>query len=286
MSDVTIIGLGAMGKSLAECLLRKREITVWNRSRDKGSSIESAGGRIASTVSDAVGASPVMLVCVSDYAATQALFSSEGIDPLLRDRVVVQLSTGTPQDAVAASAYFAKRGARYLDGTIMAYPAGIGRADSEILLAGDRAAFEQAKAIILELAGASRYLGRNVRAPAALDLAWLSRLEGLIMGTLHGARLCEAEGIPLSELARLMPEGDRSRSLLTTIESGDFVVGPNAGTVAVAAGVIARLQDQARAAGIDSAFPDLMMAWFTRAIEQGYGEQDTAATIHALRDLL
>jgi len=45
------------------------------------------------------------------------------------------------------------------------------------------------------------------------------------MGTLHGARICEAEGIPLSELIPSMPEGGCARSLLTTIESGDFTAG-------------------------------------------------------------
>lgn len=45
------------------------------------------------------------------------------------------------------------------------------------------------------------------------------------MGTLHGVRICEAEGIWLSELIPLMPACDRARSLLTTIESGDFTAG-------------------------------------------------------------
>ena len=283
MSEATVIGLGAMGAALARCLLRKRSVTVWNRSTAKAEALAVEGATIAPCVAEAVAASPLLLICVSDYAATKALFAGRDATDALKGRIVVQLSTGTPVDAAESWAFFNGNKAAYLDGAIKAYPAGIGTAEAVILLAGARDAFARAEPVLRDLVGNPRYLGENVRAPAALDLAWLSRLEGLIMGTLHGARICEAEGIPLAELIPMMPEGDRARSLLTAIEAEDFVVGPNAGTVSVAAGVIARLQDQAIAAGINSEFPDLMMAWFKRAEAMGCGDLDTAATINALR---
>ena len=286
MSDVTVIGLGAMGASLATCLLNTRSVTVWNRSPEKAAALEQIGAHISPTVQEAIAASPVTLICVSDYAVASGLFADECIQHNLRGRTIIQLSTGTPRDAVEGQAFFAKCGASYLDGAIEAYPNGIGLPSSVILIAGEKAAFERVEPMVRELAGASRYLGQNVRAPAALDLAWLSRLEGLIMGTLHGARICEAEGIPLSELIPMMPEGDRAQSLLGTIERNDFVAGANAATISVAAGVISRLQEQALDAGINSEFPDLMMTWFNRATEMGCSELDTAAAICALRGIV
>lgn len=283
MSETTVIGLGAMGTALARCLLRKRSVTVWNRSPGKADALGVEGAVIASSVAEAIAASPILLICVSDYSATQALFDRRHAIEALKGRIVIQLSTGTPAEAAESLAFFTANKALYLDGAIKAYPAGIGTAEAVILLAGPKDAYERAGPVLHDLVGDPRYLGENVRAPAALDLAWLSRLEGLIMGTLHGAMICESEGIPLAQLIQMMPEGDRSRGLLATIEAGDFVVGPNAGTVSVAAGVIARLQDQATASGINSDFPDLMMAWFERAMAMDCAHLDTAATIKALR---
>jgi 3-hydroxyisobutyrate dehydrogenase-like beta-hydroxyacid dehydrogenase len=283
MSEATVIGLGAMGTALARCLLCKRSVTVWNRSPQKVETLKAEGATIALSIADAVAASPIVLICVSDYTATKALLAERDTIEALEGRIVIQLSTGTPAEAAESSAFFTANKALYLDGAIKAYPAGVGTAEAIILLAGTREAFERAGPVLRDLAGDPRYLGENVRAPAALDLAWLSRLEGLIMGTLHGASICEAEGIPLAQLIPMMPEGDRARSLLSTIEAGDFAVGPNAGTVSVAAGVIARLQDQAIASGINSEFPDLMMAWLERAMAMDCGNLDTAATIKALR---
>jgi hypothetical protein len=48
------------------------------------------------------------------------------------------------------------------------------------------------------LAGDMRYLSSNIRAAATLELAFLSRLLGIIFGYIHGALVCEAEGVPVS----------------------------------------------------------------------------------------
>ena len=75
-----------------------------------------------------------------------------------------------------------------------------------------------------------------------------------------------------------------AQTLVQIIHDDTFEVGGIAATVDVAAGVTARLQDQARDAGINSELPDLLMSWLKRAIAAGYGGQDSAAVIKVLRD--
>ena len=61
-------------------------------------------------------------------------------------------------------------------------------------------------------------------------------------------------------------------------------VGGGGASVDVAAGVVARLQAQARDAGINSELPDLLGRWLKRAKAAGYGGQDSASVIKVLRE--
>ena len=53
MSDVTLIGLGAMGSALAHAFLRAgHTITVWNRNQSKAEPFVAIGANPATNVSD------------------------------------------------------------------------------------------------------------------------------------------------------------------------------------------------------------------------------------------
>ncbi|MCJ7780453.1 MAG: NAD(P)-binding domain-containing protein, partial [Acidimicrobiia bacterium] len=77
MSDVTVIGLGAMGSALAATLIEKgHAVTVWNRTAAKAAPLVSAGAVQAATPRDAVAASPVTIVCVGGYADTREVLDT------------------------------------------------------------------------------------------------------------------------------------------------------------------------------------------------------------------
>lgn len=166
----------------------------------------------------------------------------------------------------------------------MVYPDTVGTAEALILVAGPEAAFQDCRPLLQSLAGDLRYLGPNIRAAAALDLALLSRLMGIVFGTVHGAHLCEAEGIPVAHLAALLPAGDRGRTIAQVIHDDTFEVGGKGATVEVSMGAITHLQDQARDAGINSELPDVLMSWLKRAKAAGYGRQESASVVKILRE--
>ena len=236
MSEITMIGLGAMGSALARALLKSGHgLTVWNRTPQKMEPFAALGAETAESVADAVRASPVIMVCIDNYAATKQLLSSDDVVPHLAGRTVIQLGTGTPKEARDTEIWLKECGADYLDGAIDPYPDGIGAADARILFSGSKAAFQRSEAVLKCLGGDLRYLGENVGAAAALDLAELSESLGKYAGLVHGARLCEAEGVGTDLLASLYPVGNRARELAEIIHSGDFRLGR------FAAGVIAIL---------------------------------------------
>lgn len=285
MSDITVIGLGAMGSALARTLLEAgRNVTVWNRSPEKIQPLVALGARGSSNFGEALAASPRVIVCLPDYDTTTELFEQSDVLPLLNGHTVIQLSTATPKEAVISEKWFGDHGASYLDGAILCWPGNIGTATGQIVVAGPEPVFADCRADLQHLAGDLRYLGQNIRAPATLDLAFLSRTVGIIFGSIHGALVCEAEGVPVSEFTALLPANDRAVPLTQAINDGSFDTITKAGaSVDVAGSAVTRMQQQANDAGINSELPDLMCDWVKRAQNAGYGSQETAAVIKVIR---
>ena len=137
MTNVSLVGLGSMGAALGRALLSGgRGLTVWNRNAAKAAPLVAAGAAVAPDLASAVAASPILVICIDDYAATRAILEAPEVSRQLAGRTVVQLSTGTPNEAREAEAWFRDRGATYLDGAIMVFPDGIGAPDTLILFAG------------------------------------------------------------------------------------------------------------------------------------------------------
>ncbi|MGE7115040.1 NAD(P)-binding domain-containing protein [Lysinibacillus sp. NPDC047702] len=75
MNNVTVIGLGSMGTTLARVLLKKGyQVTVWNRSTAKAEPLIKEGATLATSVAAAISASEVSIICVSDYNASLTIY--------------------------------------------------------------------------------------------------------------------------------------------------------------------------------------------------------------------
>jgi 3-hydroxyisobutyrate dehydrogenase-like beta-hydroxyacid dehydrogenase len=71
MSDISTLGLGLMGSALARAFVNaRRSVTVWNRSGAKAQALVQLGATAANSVSAAVAASPVALICIDSYQTT------------------------------------------------------------------------------------------------------------------------------------------------------------------------------------------------------------------------
>src|SRR5687768_12183289 len=101
MSEVTVIGLGNMGSALARALLENgRAVTVWNRSSEKAAPVVDKGAVLAPSLSTAITDSPIIMVCVTNYAAANHILDE--VAAHLLGKLVVQFTTGSPQDARAS----------------------------------------------------------------------------------------------------------------------------------------------------------------------------------------
>ena len=282
MSDITAIGLGLMGSALARAIERAgHDLTVWNRSPAKMQPFIDDGVAAAPDVVSAIAASPVVLICIDNYAVTDTLLQSDEIRPLLSGRTVVQLSTGTPKEAREASEWLGAQGVAYLDGAILAGPGGIGTDDAQILLSGDEAAQERAGHLLACLGGTVRYLGTNVAAASALDLAWLSTCYGRFMAIIHAANLCRSEDVGVDDFISLFPDEPTIQHCAQVIHDGSFQ--DCTATLQVWGAALERIQQQGVDAKINTEVPDFIAGLFKKAIAAGYGEDNVMSLVKVLQ---
>jgi len=284
VSGVTVIGMGAMGSAIARrFLMDGANVTVWNRTRAKAEALAIDGATAMANLAEAVKASEKIVICVSDYNACKHLCEQPGIANALFGRSVIQLTGGTPADAADVDEWMRGHAVTYLDGAIMCYPGDLGSDSSQILVAGSQTSFAEWKGLLSCLAKDLRYVDGNVRAAKTLDMALLARFVGLKFSAMHGAHICESEGVSLSELANLLPEGDNAKRMIETIASNDFNLRPGSASVDVAAAVWAAMRSQAHARGINSDLPDLFLSWCRAGADKGWGSLDNACLIKILR---
>lgn len=283
MSDVTVIGLGAMGSALAHAFLRAgHTITVWNRTQSKAEPFVAIGAKLASSVSDAVESSPITVICIDNYELTNNLISENNLGETLANRALVQLTTGTPKEAEEFQALVTSFDCDYIDGAIMAYPDGIGSEDALFLFAGNETTYQNYQPLLSCLGGDLRYLGSNISTAASLDMALLTHELCSFLGAIHGVRICESQGIDPQLLASMFPQDEVARKPINIISSEAYT-DPGA-TLTVFNAAFQRVRSQARDTGINSEIPDLILSLFKRAIAAGYGEEDVASIIKVMRD--
>lgn len=116
-TPLTLLGLGSMGTALARTWLAAgHPLTVWNRTPAKSEVLAAEGAVVAASPAEAVAANGLVVLCLLDDASVGSAL--EGLD--LGGKDLVDLTTGTPADARARAAWAEERGARFVDGGIMA----------------------------------------------------------------------------------------------------------------------------------------------------------------------
>lgn len=281
MTELTCIGLGLMGTALAQAMLAAgHRITVWNRSPGKTDVLLGLGAEAAPSLAEAVAASPVVAVCIDRYTTIRQLLGAGEVLPHLAGRTIVQLSTGTPREAGEFSEWVSAQGGRYLDGAILCGPPAIGTERGQIIVSGDAAAWAETEPWLRCLAGKLRFVGQGAGDAAALDLAWLTTCYTEFLGVAHAASICRAQGVSLQAFIDIFPSGNGIPTLARVILDEDYAKPTS--TLEVWAEALARIQTQARDAGISPAIPDFAAGYFRRAMDMGLEQEKAIAIYKAL----
>jgi 3-hydroxyisobutyrate dehydrogenase-like beta-hydroxyacid dehydrogenase len=287
MNSVTVLGLGSMGFAIARLFVeRGRRVTVWNRSAGKADALVAQGATLAASAADAIRASKLVVMCVYDYGAAKAILQSPGVARAVDGKILVQLTTGSPEEAREALAWAQKQGAAYLDGAIQAAPSQMGQADTPVLLSGDSAVYASVQDVLKDLAGNITFLGDKIEAAATMDLATLSYVYGATAGFIQGALIAETQGLDVGVFGKLVADisptfGAFFKHEGAVIQSGDFTISESPMRISIEA--TRRILLNSRASGINAEIPAFIDDLFQRADKAGLADQELAALIKVVR---
>lgn len=280
---VLMIGLGSMGSVLARLLLEKgKTVTIWNRSEEKTLPLRAIGAAYTPDIREAVETNGIILICLLDYTITEQVL--QGIS--LEGKTVIQLSTGTPQDARLMATSFGDRGAQYLDGAILATPSQMGTDQTPIFLSGSKAAWTTSEVILRILGGGVIYFGEAAGAAAAWDIAALSSMFGMMIGFLNGARICETEGLQVADLGNMILDiapvlGQMIKDTADDIQQQKYD-SPQS-SLDICAGTFDLMVRLSAENKLDAGFARFAQQLFRKGQEAGYGQQRISALIKTLR---
>ncbi|WP_415365029.1 NAD(P)-dependent oxidoreductase [Saccharothrix sp. BKS2] len=283
---MTVVGLGLMGRALAAAFLRDgHPTTVWNRTPAKAGPLVAQGAEPAHSLRGAVAASPLVVVCVSDYAAVRGLLDLLG--DLLHDRVLVNLTSGTSDQARETAERVARRGGAYLDGAVMAVPRAIGTADAVVLHSGPRWAFEAHEPVLRVLGAGTTYLGEDHGLSSLHDAALLGLMWSVVNGFLQGSALLGTAGVDAAAFTPfagtlLATAADWLPTYARQVDDGAYP--PFDATLDTQLAAIEHLVRESESLGVNAELPRLFRALADRAVAAGHGGSSYAAVVEQFRD--
>jgi 3-hydroxyisobutyrate dehydrogenase-like beta-hydroxyacid dehydrogenase len=283
-TPVTVIGLGLMGQALARAFLKAGHPTaVWNRTPTRADQLVVEGARRASTVGDAVKASSLTIVCVTDYGAMQELFGAADVE--LGGTTLINLTSGSSAQAREAARWAEQHGARYLDGAIMAVPPVIGTAEAVILHSGPHSDFETHKPT-LDALGTVTHLGADHGLASLYDVAGLAMMWSVLNAWLQGTALLGTAGVDaatFAPFARQLAAGvaDWLPGYAAQIDSGSFPAEVSA--LETDARAMDHLIEESEAVGVNAELPKLIKAMADRAIAAGHAQEQYPVLIEEFR---
>lgn len=284
MTDISVLGLGAMGTALSSAFLAGGyTVAVWNRTPGKAGPLVAQGAAEAATVVEAVKASRFSVICLLTYdTVREALGPAAGA---LAGRTLVNLTNGTPAQARDMAEWAASHGADYLDGGIMAVPPMIGGPDSLILYSGSQRVFDENRHV-LECLGTAQYFGTDAGLAALHDLALLTGMYGLFAGVIHATALVRTEKIAARSFMPLLARWlDAMMAGLPEfaeqVDSGDHTSNVVSNLAMQAAGYQNLIQaSEEQGVGAEMIAP--LGGLLKRAVALGYGKADLSSLVELI----
>ena len=277
LRPIAVLGLGRMGEALA-LALRKAGFTVaaWNRTPAKGAAVVAAGGRLAATPEAAVADAQLVVVCVTDHAATEDLVMTPAMAAALKGKTLVQSTSASVDEAKALAAWCAGAGVAYLDGTILGYPGDILAGRCPVVYSGPKPLYDAHAAAFQAMGGKPLYAGPTIGAAPAFSRAINAYSFAGWLGFFHVAALCQKAGFPIETFAEVAIDMLSSRQEAMRLFAGHMVArdySKHQAALERYAHAYDRAVDLTRASGIDLDLAETVQRAFRRAMDAGRGEE-------------
>ncbi|SFQ55216.1 3-hydroxyisobutyrate dehydrogenase [Amycolatopsis arida] len=269
---MTVIGLGPMGQAMVRTFLdHGHPTTVWNRSAGRADDVVARGAVRAPTVADALAANELVVLSLTDYQAMYDILGTA--ERSLGGRVIVNLSSDTPERSRTAARWLAERGARLVVGGVMVPAELVGTEQAYVFYSGPRADFATHEPV-LRLVGRPDYLGEDHGLAQLFYQAQLDIFLTVLSAYLHATALVGSAGV---DAARFLPYAKENVDTLSYfLDEAARAIGEgkypgDEATVRMMGATADHILETSRDAGIDLDLPAAVKAHYDRAIAAGHG---------------
>ncbi|WP_406453736.1 NAD(P)-binding domain-containing protein [Streptomyces sp. NBC_00876] len=285
---VTVIGLGPMGRAMTRTLLAAgHPVTVWNRTARRADGVVADGAKLAATPREAVEASDLVILSLTDYRAMYDILDSATSS--LTGRTLVNLSSDTPDRSREAAAWAAGHGAGFLTGGVMVPAPMVGTEAAHVYYSG-RDQVRESHLAALALLGTPKHLGEDPGLAQMMYQAQLAVFLTTLSALMHATAMLGTAGMAAGEaLPELLVTADSIGDMMrageknpgTALDAGEHP--GDLSTVTMMGATTDHIVETSTSLGLDLALPLAVQAHYRHAIANGHGGDNWTRIIDAIR---
>ncbi|WP_331719372.1 NAD(P)-binding domain-containing protein [Streptomyces sp. NBC_00158] len=284
ITKVTVIGLGPMGTAMADALLDQGyDVTVWNRTASRADALVARGAHLAPGVGEALAANELVVLSLTDYAAMYDLLGP--VEDRLQGRVLVNLSSDTPEEARKAARWAADRGAVQLTGGVTVPPSGIGRPESSTFYSGPREVFERHRPVLEAITGTTDHRGEDPGLAALFYQIGMTMFWTSMLSYWQATALARANGLTASDILGHAVDTANSLPGFLAFYAERIDAGRHSGDVdrlAMGMASVEHVLHTHADAGVDTALPAAVAALFRRGMDAGGATQSFSGLVELM----
>jgi 2-hydroxy-3-oxopropionate reductase len=222
MTAIGFIGLGVMGRPMAEHLVRAgHELTVHNRSEEPVRALVSAGAKAGGSAADVTAGAEVVITMVPDSPDVEAVvLGDDGVlSAAPQGLLLVDMSTIRPDTARLVGEAAAARGVRFLDAPVSGGEIGAREATLSIMVGGAAEDFQTALPVLESLGRTIVHVG-PVGAGQTVKAANQLIVAGTIELVSEAIVLLESQGVDMPPAIEVLAGGLAGNQILERKAAG------------------------------------------------------------------
>ncbi|SFL17265.1 NAD(P)-dependent oxidoreductase [Streptomyces pini] len=283
--SVTVIGLGPMGQAMAAAFLdRGYAVTLWNRTASRADALTARGAVLAPSVEDALTANEVVILSLTDYAAVYDVL--EPAATALSGRVLVNLSSDTPERARTAARWAAGRGAVQLTGGVTVPPSGIGQPSSATFYSGPREVFDEHRPVLEVVTGRTEYRGEDPGLAALFYQIGMVMFWTSMLSYWQAIALAHANGLTAADILPHATDTANSLPAFYAFYAERIDAGRHLGDVdrlAMGTASAEHVLHTNADAGVDTTLPAAVVELFRRGMDAGHAGDSFSALVESMK---
>ena len=285
-----LIGLGRMGRPIAENLLQKGfPLTIFARREDVKQEIGALGAQVAGSPSEVAEHSDIIFLVVTDSSAVKdLLFGKKGIvHGASRGAAVVDMTTSDPRWSRKFEKRCAQRGLGYLDAPISGGVLGAKNAQLLIIVGGKQETYESCLPVFKAISKKTVHVG-DAGSGHLMKLIHNQLTHATYMACCEAVLFGKRLGLPMDLMVEVFNHGT-ARSYATEVRFPKFILpenynmGSSFSTAYKDISIIRKLGTRAR---VKLPINDCTFRFYKHVLEAGKGDEDFSKSIREMEDLL